>query len=135
MKIYPIVPIPKPRMTRADKWKKRDCVMRYRAFKDLIRIFRVTLPEAGAHVIFVIPMPMSWTKKKKIEMEGKPCRSKPDRDNLDKALCDAIYADDACVWDCRTTKIWGYDGKIIIREEAVRDVLSISGRDQGRCDG
>lgn len=32
MKIYDITPIGKPRMTRADKWKQRPAVMRYRAF-------------------------------------------------------------------------------------------------------
>lgn len=32
MKIYDITPIGKPRMTRADKWKQRPPVMRYRAF-------------------------------------------------------------------------------------------------------
>ena len=34
MKIYDITPIGKPRMTRADKWKQRPAVMRYRAFCD-----------------------------------------------------------------------------------------------------
>lgn len=32
MKIFNITPMGKPRMTRADKWKQREVVMRYRAF-------------------------------------------------------------------------------------------------------
>lgn len=34
---YPIVPVPKPRMTQRDKWQKRPAVMRYRAFCDEVR--------------------------------------------------------------------------------------------------
>jgi hypothetical protein len=61
--IYPIVPMGKPRMTRADKWKKRPEVMRYRAFCDEVRLRGVALPESGAHVTFVLPMPASWSKR------------------------------------------------------------------------
>ena len=31
---YDITPVPKPRQTQRDKWKRRDVVMRYRAFAD-----------------------------------------------------------------------------------------------------
>ncbi len=49
-------------------------------------------------------------------MAGKPHQQKPDKDNLEKALMDAIYADDAHIWDSRVTKRWGEEGKIIIGE-------------------
>jgi len=32
-----------------------------------------------------LPMPKSWSKKKKSAMAGRPHRQKPDRDNIDKA--------------------------------------------------
>ena len=32
VKVYDITPMGKPRMTRADKWKKAPEVLRYRAF-------------------------------------------------------------------------------------------------------
>lgn len=114
---YQITPIGKPRMTRADKWKQRPPVLRYRAFCDEVRQHGVELPESGSHVTFILPMPASWSKKKRAEFNGKPHQSKPDFDNMMKALMDAIYEDDAHVWDCRITKVWGEVGRIIIQEQ------------------
>lgn len=116
MKVYNITPMGKPRMTRADKWKKRPEVLRYRAFCDHVRLQGVELPEAGAHVTFILPMPLSWSKKKRLQHDGQPHQAKPDCDNMLKALMDAIYADDAHVWDCRVTKVWGETGQIVIME-------------------
>lgn len=115
-KIFDITPLGKPRMTRADKWKKRPEVLRYRAFCDEVRLNNVSLPESGYHVIFVLPMPPSWSKKKRSLMDGKPHQQKPDKDNLEKALLDAIFGEDSHIWDGRVTKIWGETGKMIIRE-------------------
>jgi len=112
---YNIVPVPKPRMTRSDKWKKRPPVLRYFAFKDEVRLKKVHVNECGDHITFVIPMPNSWSKKKKAEYDGKPHQQKPDKDNLEKALLDAIYDEDSHVWDSRVSKVWGYEGKIIIK--------------------
>lgn len=114
VRVYPIVAMGKPRMTRADKWKQRPEVMRYRAFKDEVRLHNVSLPESGYHLTFVLPMPRSWSKKKKAEMNGKPHQQKPDKDNLEKALLDAIFDDDCKIWDGRVTKIWGETGKIVV---------------------
>ncbi|MDU1091911.1 MAG: RusA family crossover junction endodeoxyribonuclease [Leclercia adecarboxylata] len=116
MKTYNITPMGKPRMTRADKWKKRPEVLRYRAFCDHVRLLGVELPEAGAHVTFVLPMPKSWSNKKHQQFNGQAHQDKPDFDNMLKALMDAIYADDAHIWDARVTKLWGEEGQIIIRE-------------------
>ncbi len=116
MKIYNVVPMGKPRMTRADKWKKRPEVLRYRAFCDHVRLLGVKLPEANSHITFILPMPKSWSKKKRAEMNGKPHQSKPDKDNLEKALLDALFEDDAHIWDSRVTKLWGEVRQIIIRE-------------------
>lgn len=116
MKVYNVTPMGKPRMTRADKWKKRPEVLRYRAFCDHVRLLGVELPEAGAHVTFILPMPLSWSKKKRLQHDGQPHQAKPDCDNMLKALMDAIYVDDAHVWDCRVTKVWGETGQIVITE-------------------
>lgn len=118
MKTYNITPIGKPRQTQRDKLQKRPPVLRYRAFCDEVRLKKITLPEGGWHVTFVLPMPTSWTKKRRIDMNGKPHQQKPDKDNLEKALLDAIFDDDSRVWDGRVSKIWGETGQIII-EEAV----------------
>ncbi len=109
---YPIIPVPKPRMTRADKWKQRPAVLKYRAFCDEVRLRGVQVPEAGAHIVFVLPMPGSWSKRKRAEMDGQPHRQKPDVDNLAKAVLDALYQDDSGVWDLRVSKRWGEVGSI-----------------------
>lgn len=49
-------------------------------------------------------------------MNGKPHQQKPDKDNLEKALLDAIFEDDCRIWDGRVSKVWGETGKIIIKE-------------------
>ena len=89
--------------------------MQYRSFKDEVRHHGVVLPQ-NYHVIFVIPMPKSWSKKKKVQMHGQPNRQIPDKDNLEKALLDALYEQDCGMWDGRVTKVWGYLGEIIVIE-------------------
>ncbi|WP_316506275.1 RusA family crossover junction endodeoxyribonuclease [Klebsiella grimontii] len=116
MKIYDITPIGKPRMSRADKWKQRPAVMRYRAFCDEARMRKIHLPESGAHVTFVMPMPQSWSQKKRAAMNNKPHQQKPDTDNMIKALMDALFEDDAHIWDFRVTKLWGVTGQILISD-------------------
>ena len=115
MKRYPIIPVPKPRQTQRDKWKKRPCVERYRSFKDQCKLNRVDLPKSGAHVLFKIPMPKSWSKLKKQVFNSQPHDVRPDLDNYLKSLFDAVYNEDSSVWDIRATKVWGYEGEIIIK--------------------
>jgi Holliday junction resolvase RusA-like endonuclease len=114
--VYNITPVPKPRMTQRDKWKRRPIVERYFAFRDEIRLAGVRLPLAGAYVIFEIPMPKSWSKKKKKNMTGMPHQQKPDIDNYIKGLLDAVFEDDSKVWDIRAAKKWGPTGNIIIHK-------------------
>jgi len=109
---YSIAPVAKPRMTQRDKWQQRRCVMRYRAFKDECWRLGVYLPEAGARVTFWIPMPKSWTKRKRAEMEGMPHQQKPDLDNLIKALADACYKDDSAIWQITAEKRWASKGEV-----------------------
>lgn len=116
MKAYQIEPMGAPRMTRADRWKKRPVVLRYHEFKDMCRLHNVCIPEAGALVTFVLPMPESWPEKKREAMTGKPHQQKPDIDNLEKGLLDAVFPDDSHVWDIHTRKIWGAVGMIIVEE-------------------
>jgi Holliday junction resolvase RusA-like endonuclease len=116
---YPITPMGAPRMTRADAWKKRPVVIRYREFKDAVRDHGVVF-ENGDGVVFNIPMPQSWSAKKKASMCGTGCRSKPDIDNLFKALLDALYEDDAHIFSVsRLEKLWAHDGSIEIFKKDV----------------
>lgn len=112
--VYRILPMGKPRMTQRDRWKKRPVVLRYHAFCDEIRAMGVHIPPAGAHIVFVLPMADSWSAKKKEAMNRMPHQQKPDKDNLEKALLDALFGDDSHIWDSRISKVWGYSPAIFI---------------------
>jgi len=100
-------------MTQRDRWKKRDCVVRYHAFKDEVRLRGI---ELGDKVVaeFRVPMPKSWSKKKKSDMAGQPHQQKPDIDNFLKSLLDACFDDDSKVWSVTATKRWAEEGAILI---------------------
>lgn len=102
-------------MTRRDAWAKRPAVQRYFAFRDEVRLHGVTIPDR-VRIVFVMPMPASWSAKKRAAMDGKPHTCRPDNDNQIKGLLDAVFSDDAHVWDIRSTKIWGQRGEIWIGE-------------------
>lgn len=116
----PITPVPKPRMTQRDKWLTRGCVVKYRFFADCVRAelrrAGVTLPTAGLSIRFDLPMPASWSKRRRTEMRGKPHRQKPDWDNLAKALFDAAMPDDdSGVWQIAgIEKRWANEGSITL---------------------
>ena len=117
MKTIDIVPVPKPRMTRSDKWKKRDCVVRYRAFCDELRLKLKELPE-DLDIVFYLPMPNTWSIKKKKEMAGQPHKQKPDIDNLLKAILDAMLDDDSGIWKVKAEKRWARSGQIVFKSGA-----------------
>ncbi len=116
---FPVDPMGKPRMTQSDKWKKREVTDRYWQLKDNMKKiaegYNFIMPESDYHMIFNIPMPKSWSKKKKSAMNGKPHKQKPDKDNLEKAVLDALCEEDSYVWDGRVSKLWSYKGSIIIK--------------------
>jgi Holliday junction resolvase RusA-like endonuclease len=53
-----------------------------------------TMPPQGASIIFFIPVPSSWSKKKKKQYHGKFHQSKPDLDNLLKSFGDSLISED-----------------------------------------
>ncbi len=128
IKIFNIVPLAKPRMTQRDRWsmvkrnrhRARKCVLGWLYWREELQwqAEGFEMPKSGYHVIFVLPMPSSWSPKKRQEMEGKPHQQRPDKDNLEKALLDALCpGGDADIWDGRCSKIWGKEGQIIIKQE------------------
>lgn len=116
--VFKVEPMGKPRMTRSDKWKKRDCVVKYWDFKNkvvsLANEQKFTKPTEFHHIVFQFKMPDSWGKKKKEQMNGMPHLQKPDKDNCEKAFLDSLFKDDSDIWDNRCTKIWGHDGRIVV---------------------
>lgn len=92
-------------MTRSDTWKKRPAVLRYRAFRDEVRMLGVKIP-VPASITFWMPMPESWSQKKRTAMLHQPHCQKPDIDNCVKALLDAVFEDDSHVWKITAEKRW-----------------------------
>ncbi len=117
MAVFDIVPVAKPRMTRRDKWLNppRPKVAKYRAFCNEAKALKITIEPSGSHVLFVLPMPKSWSKQKKEIMNYQMHQQTPDLDNLAKALFDALFENDCQIYDVRLTKVWGYKGQIKIR--------------------
>jgi Holliday junction resolvase RusA-like endonuclease len=117
-----VIPMGKPRMTQRDKWLKppRKPIKSYWEYKDALAkeaaLKRFKMPESNFHVTFVLPMPHSWTSKKRAMMIDSPHQQKPDNDNLMKAFKDCLCEEDSNIWDYRITKLWGLSGKIIINE-------------------
>lgn len=104
--------MPAPRLTRNTLWTEK--ARRYNDWKKHARLLKIVIPESGAHITFHMPMPKSWSKVKKTMNEGKAHQSRIDVDNLLKALLDAVFKDDAHIWDVRVTKLWAYKGAIEI---------------------
>lgn len=108
-----IEPMGKPRQTQSDRWKQRDCVMRYRAYADKLRAACTTLTLKYPYRVSwtaYFTMPESWSKKKQALLKGEYHQSKPDRDNVDKGILDALFETDQCVAEGLLTKRWD-DGR------------------------
>jgi Holliday junction resolvase RusA-like endonuclease len=116
---WPITVMGKPRMTRSDKWKKRDRVVNYRTIADALRTFadkdKFTLGN-HLHAVFFLPMSESWSEKKKAEMHGTLHNEMPDTDNLLKSICDSLAKQDKEIAVKLGVKLWSYEGGLLLYE-------------------
>jgi Holliday junction resolvase RusA-like endonuclease len=102
-------------MTQNNHWKFKW----YFEYKDRLNILAdeqgYTLPDVMENITFVLPMPKSWSKKKRQEFDNKPHQQKPDLDNIVKAFMDCLSSNDCNVHTYNNVrKIWGESGSIII---------------------
>ena len=115
--IFNVTPVAKPRMTQRDKWANRPCVLKYWSFKEemllLANEMKFTLPDQFL-IVYNIPFPKSYSKKKRKELIGTPHKMKPDIDNLNKAVLDTFMIEDASVWSTWTRKFWAEKPSIVI---------------------
>ena len=112
---YEVVPRPYVRMTQ--KSKHTDKAKRYHAWKQELQLLGLEVPNSGARIQFILPMPKSWSAGKRYAMDGKPHEQTPDIDNLLKGLLDAARYNvgDHNVWYIdRLSKVWGETGAIEI---------------------
>ena len=126
--LFDVIPMGAVRMTQSDRWKtnpnhtdprkrQRKAVASYFAFKTILKL-QANLMEYKMgdtlDAIYFIPMPDSWSAKKKDKSNGMPCHSKPDLDNITKAVKDCLLDEDSNVWWERAEKYWSYKGSILI---------------------
>lgn len=110
-----VTPVPAPRMTKRDRWARRPAVIRYFKYRDDIRAaWGGREVPAELRLVFVMPMPKSWSNKKRLLMDGKPHQQKPDVDNMIKAVLDALCEEDRFIYDVHATKIWGENGTLSV---------------------
>ena len=123
--ILDVPPCSNPRLTHRESWAKRPCVGDFFAVRDQIKqeinkkdALLIQEPPFNwdeLNIIFLVPMPKSWSKKKKALMAGQPMQQRPDIDNYLKGLFDATHEEDATIWKVSASKIWTSGaGKIII---------------------
>lgn len=106
-----VEPMGKPRQTQRDKWAKRPNVVRYRAYADILRAgYAGSLSPVSVSWTAYFSMPDSWSKAKKAAHLGQLHRAKPDRDNVDKGILDALFARDECIALGTLCKRWD-DGR------------------------
>lgn len=110
------------RMTQSDKWKRgedqRDAVARYFTYKEELQLKANALKYRlgnRIHIDFFITMPKSWSAAEKDRMRGKPCKSKPDTDNLLKGFTDSLTSEDSRIWEMYGRKFWADKGSIVVR--------------------
>ena len=126
-------PVPKPRQTRSDKWKKRPSVVRYRRWADDAREaynaakrkafpdvrFLGTIRYERIQAVAFFKMPGSWNAATKAKMSGQPHCLRPDADNILKAIGDSLFpTGDEHLYDLHITKRWD-DG------EGARTVITL----------
>lgn len=130
--IINILAMGKPRMTRSDRWKKRDCVLRYRSWCDELRAAIGEIPQDAYRVDWTayFPIPKSYSKKQREAMKGQLHQVKPDRDNIDKAVCDALFKQDQVIAQGSQCKMWSTDDRasmvITIYYGSMGKVLSLA---------
>lgn len=102
-------PVGKPRQTRRDVWKKRPCVMRYRAWADKARAAAPdSMPKEPSrlHIVAYLSFPKSWRPNLRKALTGQPHRHKPDADNIIKSCADALFSRDEGISRMLIEKYW-----------------------------
>jgi Holliday junction resolvase RusA-like endonuclease len=126
--LFDVVPMGAIRMTQSDRWKtnpnhndpkkrQREVVTQYFDYKNKIvqqaRQMNFQLPEV-LEVVFLVPMPFTWSEKKKVRNNKKPVKKRPDIDNYVKAFMDAMSNEDGNIWKIIAEKRYAFRGSILV---------------------
>ena len=126
--IFDVIPMGAVRMTQSDKWRnnpeheniikrQRKEVTRYYKLKDDIRSQAIQMNYEQLdtlEIIFLVPMPTSWSEKKKFAMNKLPVKTRPNIDNYIKAFMDALLKEDSNFWRVVSEKRYAFKGSIIV---------------------
>jgi Holliday junction resolvase RusA-like endonuclease len=126
--LFDVIPMGAPRLSQSDKWKinpnhidplkrQRKVVTNYYVFKNTLHYQAKQMQfELGKTLdaLYLIPMPNTWSSKKKERMNGMPCEVKPDTDNITKGIKDTFRKNDSDIWYEKAEKRWAFKGSIII---------------------
>ena len=132
----------RPRVTR---WKT-FYLPKYENFKQALKLWlkikysKMTPMVGGVCIhkcVYKMPIPKSWSKKKAERMNNTIHIVKPDKDNLDKALKDAmsgiIYNDDCQVWrTVESYKVWSKTPSIVVDISEMDGFEDIKGVSSGK---
>lgn len=133
MKLFiPIEPMGAVRTTQKQKFVDKRA-QRYAAYKQQIAFLvrqQIKTPSESpilADITFYMPMPTSWSGKKKERMNGAVHTSKPDIDNLVKGLFDSLnkiaWKDDNQVYEVHSKKLYSYNPGIGIEIWELEDEM------------
>ena len=126
--IFDVIPMGAVRMSQSDRWKtnpnhtdpnkrQRQAVTEYFDFKNKIKAqaeqMNFQLPEI-LDIVFLIPMPFTWSEKKKVKHNKTKVMKRPDLDNLVKAFMDALSVEDGYVWKITAEKRYSFNGSILV---------------------
>jgi len=116
MLTFYITPQPQPRINYKGRFTAR-AKRYYQYCEDLKKEALINHYHVGEclNITFYLPMPKSWSQKKKALMDQQPHRQKPDLSNLVKAFEDALLKEDCQIHTYQEIdKMWGKTGMIII---------------------
>ena len=105
--VVPGEPLGQPRQTQRDAYAPRPCVIAYRGYRDrVVAAFlaagvEIPDPATVAHIRVMgywVP-PKSWSKRERLDAIGQKKRTRPDGENVLKAVADALWAEDQALGD------------------------------------
>lgn len=108
MALAPMEPFGKarPRVTANGTYMPREYQAARRTLQAAFGEMTVRPPWI-VRVTAVRRMPASWSKRKRAEMDGRWCVTRPDVDNIVAGVLDALFEEDSAVVSVSGMKVWG----------------------------
>ena len=117
----PPIPTARPRVTRFKgtydpRAKEKKLAQKIVASQWCRELFQKPI---SLDLKFLMPIPKTFSKKKRAQLIGSPHVKKPDTDNLIKFIMDSmsgiVFKDDSCVYNLKATKLYSETPKTIIK--------------------